>query len=327
MSSSDTPLVHVRTTAYKRPELLKRCLESLAAQTWTNWVCDVFDDDAEASGREIVAAVNDPRVTYHHNIPQRFASKNIDQCFTRSNTCDADFFCVVEDDNFLLPRFMEDNIRICRDEGVEIVFRNQLVELNSGTANARLSKAGILEGKFTGGLYQPQVFHLSLIADIGVSNGGLFWSRHAKSDLEVNCDCSSTLQEYMRTFAVQEPIFVALEPLAVWAENGEGTMRDLGAKAGYYRSELSLKRSVRILQRHIWDNAPSSDKKNFLHHAAFAYPVEMRARGLVKSHIQLDVGKTLSLREKARLVFRGAIIRTLGQPDNGLQEFIDRYST
>ncbi len=42
-------LVHIRTPTYKRPAALKRALQSMIAQTWENWVCDVYDDDPDAA--------------------------------------------------------------------------------------------------------------------------------------------------------------------------------------------------------------------------------------------------------------------------------------
>ncbi len=320
------PLVHVRTPTYNRPDALRRCLESLIAQTWQNWVCDVFND-GDPAAKDVIDALADPRIRFHQNAPRRMASKNIDACFSRDNPHDADFFFVLEDDNFVLPRFIEDNISVCNREGVEIVFRNQHIEFNSGTDAAFTGVGGILDGKFHERIYPADMFRLSLIAGIGVSNGGLFWSRDAASDLEVHMSCSSTLQEYLRTFAINEPIYVAMEPLAVWAENGVETTRDLGSSAGYFRRELSLKRSVGILQRAAWNLAKSDDRSRFLTHPAFGYSRQARARGLVKSHIGLRAGAALGWRETVNLAFRGGMIRLLGRPEPCVGRFIKMRGT
>ncbi|EBA11550.1 glycosyltransferase family 2 protein [Roseobacter sp. CCS2] len=317
------PLVHVRTPTYKRPDALLRCLKSLQSQTAANWVCDVYDDCADGSAGAVVAALNDPRIRFTHNQPQLFASSNIDQCFGRRNPHQADYFFVLEDDNSILPDFIAKNIAICEQHDVHIVFRNQLIEFDSGTDTARLSTRGILDDKLQGGLYDPDVFRLCLLADIGVSNGGLFWSKDAATDLEIHFACSATLQEYMRTFAICEPIYVAMEPLAVWAENGEGTTRDLGLDAGYYKRELSLKRSVGILQRKAWKLAKVEDRNRFLTHPSFRYSERQRATGLVKSHIQLRVGKSLDRVEVARLAFRGAMIRLMGKAEPAISAFLN----
>ncbi len=318
----DAPLVHIRTTTYKRPEALTRALQSLCDQTHDNWICDVYDDDPDGSARATVAALGDDRIRFNQNDPQRFASKNIDRCFTRNNPHSAQYFCVVEDDNSLLPGFLEANIRLCRAQNVEIVFRNQFMEFASGTPEARLSDWGILDRKFTERLYEPDHFRLALVADIGVSNGGLFWSRDAKSDLEIHEPCSATLQEYLRTFAIEDPIFVAMEPLAVWAENGADTKRDLGEQAAWFKRELSLKRSVGDLQRLAWARAPRAARQTFLNDEAFVYSKEKRAAGLVKSHLRLGALRDLPMREGLRLALRGALIRALGRPEPGVRPFL-----
>ncbi|MGB3316687.1 MAG: glycosyltransferase family A protein [Albidovulum sp.] len=316
------PLVQIRTPTYRRPEALERCLRSLQAQSWRNWVCDVFDDDPDGGGAAVVAALADGRIHYHHNRPQLFASKNIDACFSRQNPRGADYFCVVEDDNFILPDFIAANIALCQLEGVEVILRNQVIEYASGTGAARISTFGILDRKFVEGRYAPDRFRLALMADIGVSNGGLFWSARAASDFEVGFPISATLQEYIRTYALQDDIHVAMEPLAVWAENGSETTRDLGAKAGYYRRELNLKRSIVELQRRAWRRAPVTDRAEFLHSPVFAYSPQARANGLVKSLTRFSVEGALPLRARRRLLLRGGLIRIAGRMAPGRKRFI-----
>lgn len=320
------PLVHVRCPTYRRPDALRRALLGLQAQTVADWVCDVHDDDPDRSGADVVSELADPRIRYRPNRPQLRASRNIDRCFSRSNPHGARYFCVLEDDNQLLPRFLEDNIGICRREGVEIVLRNQLVEYASGTAEAQLGDRGLLDTKFVEGRYAPERFRLALMADMGVSNGGLFWTSEAVSDLEVHVDCSATLQEYLRTLAIREPIYVAMTPLAVWAENGTETTRDIGETAGWLKRELSLKRSVQILQRHIWSGAPRALRDRFIEDEAFRYAPGLRATGLVKSLTRFRVGTALPLRDVVRLALRGLMIRVAGRPEPGLAPFLDRLS-
>src|SRR6187551_1888518 len=215
MSQHQTNLVHFRTPTYKRPEQLRRALESMIAQTSPHWVCDVYDDDPSEAGRHVVAELGDERIRYTSNRPQLFASRNIDHCFSAHNPHGAEYFCVVEDDNFLLPGFVAENIALMQREGVEIVLRNQLVEHASGTAAASVGTIGVLDELFTDGLYAAEEFRLALLAGIGVSNGGLFWSVRARSPLEIQYGCTATLQEYLRTYSIVEPVYVAMEPLAV----------------------------------------------------------------------------------------------------------------
>jgi hypothetical protein len=322
MSERNAGLVHVRTPTYRRPEALKRALGSMIAQSWQNWVCDVYDDDPDQSGRQACAALGDSRIRYNHNSPQKFASRNIDGCFSAQNPHNADYFCVVEDDNWILPEFFAENIGICRSQGLEIVLRNQLIEHASGTPNARLSEGGVLDHLFTEGLYSPDDFKLSLMIGIGVSNGGLFWSRDAKSQLEIQYSCTATLQEYMRTFSICEPIYVAMKPLAVWAENAEQTTRNAELKASYTRRELDLKRAIQALQNIAWKHASEERRELFVTDPIFAVPPLDRAKCLAKALIFHGAATDLPLKDALRIRARGVAIRLLGRVTPDFDSFV-----
>lgn len=306
------PLIHVRTPTYRRPEALARALRSVIAQGWQNWIVDVYDDDPKQAGRQVCSDVADPRIRYHANSPQRFASKNIDMCFSAQNPHAADYFCVLEDDNYLLPGFFAENVELCHRHGVEVVLRNQLVEHQSATFAAHLSKAGVLDELFVEGAYDPDAFRLSLLVGIGVSNGGLFWSKHARSRFEVGFSCTATIQEYMRTFSVDEPIYVAMSPLAVWAENGEQTTRNAELRASYLRRELDLKRHIQALQRLAWRHSSPSTRRTFLSGSRLAVPRARRAKSLAKALIAYRPNEAGWL-PTLQMALRGAGIRVLGR--------------
>lgn len=322
MSELHADLVHIRTPTYKRPVALRRALQSLIDQSWPHWVCDVYDDDPDAGGRAVCAELGDARIRYTHNVPQLFASKNIDHCFTAENPHGADYFCVVEDDNFLLPGFIEENIALCRKEGVAIVLRNQLIEHASGTPQAHLSRNGVLDGLYREGRYEGSEVRMSMLAGIGVSNGGLFWSRRARSALEIQYPCTATLQEYLRTYSIQEPVYVAMTSLAVWAENAEQTTRNAELKAGYLRRELDLKRSVQALRRRVWAEATPAERRAFLTSARFAAPVDERARNVAKALISQPLAGHVPPGDAWRLRLRGVLIRLLGRVTPDFRRFV-----
>lgn len=322
MSDFQPGLVHIRTPTYKRPDALRRALYSMIDQSWPHWVCDVYDDDPDQAARSVVTAIGDARIRYTANTPQRFASKNIDQCFTAENPHGAEFFCVVEDDNFILPDFFAANMALMAEEKVEIVLRNQVFEYASGTAEARLSTVGVLDELFTEGRYAAGDFRMSLLAGIGVSNGGLFWSVRARSPLEIQYPCTATLQEYLRTYSVVEPIYVAMHPLAVWAENAEQTTRNAELKAGYLRRELDLKRAVQALRRRVWKEASAEQRASFLTDQRFATPLGTRAMHVGKALIDQRLSGHVSVKEAWTLRMRGWMIRLLGRVTPDFKRFV-----
>jgi hypothetical protein len=305
--------VHIRTPTYRRPAALARALGSMRDQTWPHWVCDVYDDDPDQAGRAVVEQFGDARIRYTANAPQLFASRNIDQCFAADNPHGAEFFCVVEDDNFLLPDFCAANIGLARAHKVEIVLRNQFIEQASGTPQARLSAEGVLDGLFTEGLYDAADFRLSMLAGIGVSNGGLFWSVRARSPLEIGYACTATLQEYLRTYSIAEPVYVAMQGLAVWAENGEQTTRNSELSAGYLRREFDLKRAVQALRQHVWNAASPAQRAGFMADARFTTPAAVRAAHVGKALVCSRLGAHVPPAEALRLRALGLAIRLCGR--------------
>jgi hypothetical protein len=322
-------LVAVRTPTYRRPGDLERALRSLLAQTWPRWTCEVRDDDPDAGGRAVVEALGDPRIRFRHNRPQLFAARNIDGCFSAENPEDADYFCVLEDDNFLLPRYMEDNIRVLRETGLSLLLRNQLVEHGSGTPAARVGTEGILDGLFTERAYAPDEMRLALLMGIGMSNGGIFWRRDSTSRLEIApFQSTATLQEYMRTFSVGEPVHVAMEPLAVWAQNAVATTRNAGLRASWLRRELDLKRRVQALQRAAWAAAPRELREGFLSDPRWAASPERRLRGMAKALIRppraprAGRGIAVGPRERIELAARGLLLRGAGRLTPDFDAFV-----
>ena len=322
MSSYQTDRVHFRTPTYKRPDALRRALRSMIAQTATDWVCDVYDDDPAEAGRDVVAGLGDPRIHYTPNKPQLFASRNIDHCFSAENTRGAEFFCVVEDDNSIEPSFCAENIALARRHDVEIVLRNQVIEYGSGTAAARIGTTGVLDDLFIEGLYAAEEFRLALLAGIGVSNGGLFWSVRARSPLEIQYACTATLQEYLRTYSIVDPVYVAMQPLAVWAENAEQTTRNAELAAGYLRRELDLKRAVQALRQKVWRETRQEQRQAFLTSPRFAAPASVRATHVAKELIAQGLGGHVSPFAAIRLRMRGLMIRALGRLTPDFDRFV-----
>jgi hypothetical protein len=234
----------------------------------------------------------------------------------------ADYFCVLEDDNFLLPDFFAENIRLCREHSVDVVLRNQFIEHQSGTPSAHLSKTGVLDALFTEGCYDPATFRMSLLIGIGVSNGGLFWSKHARTKLEIGFNCTATMQEYMRTFSISEPIYVAMTSLAVWAENAEQTTRNAELRTSYLRRELDLKRQIQTLQRIVWKNTPLAARRGFFADRRFVPSAAARARSLAKALLAYrphDLGPKVTF----EMALRGVAIRSLGRLSPQFGPFVE----
>ncbi len=60
-------LVSICIPAYKQPQLLKKAIESVLMQTYTNYEIIVTDDTPDNSIKELVEQFNEPKIKYHKN--------------------------------------------------------------------------------------------------------------------------------------------------------------------------------------------------------------------------------------------------------------------
>lgn len=317
--------VHVRTPTYRRPALLERCLRSLQAQTATDWICDVFDDDPNQSGRAVCERLDDARIRYAPNRPQRFASRNIDCCFSDRNPHGAEFFFVLEDDNYVFDTFIAENVALARRENVEVVLRNQVVDYDLTGAGRDISEFGILEGTYREGRQPAETIRLGALAGIGVSNGALFWSVRSRSTLEIATPCNASLQEYLRTLTIADDVYVALTPLAAWAANGEQTTRNLGDRATYLKREFDLKRAIQRIRRRIWRTTGAGGRRDLIEGRALAVPADVVADNLAKALIFAPSHGAAGASRRLRAVLRGFAIALAGRVDAETAAFIDGH--
>lgn len=279
------PVILVRTPTYRRPQLLTRALRCLQSQTHQDWVCEVRDDCPQGSARAVVEALGDRRVHYVQNVPQKFMVKNLDDCYLKDNPFKADHFFMLEDDNQVRPEFMSTGIEICSQMGVSICQMNQVVEHNTDVEVPFVGDVGIFDDIFDEKVYTSGEFRLAMFGAIGISNGAVFWSKSILNEMAVRVPTIPTLEEYLRTALVSEPVYVSREKLAVWAENEQSTNRNLGLDKSWLRRELDLKASVAALQRAVWNMTPPTLRESFLRGEVLRIPVERRRSALDKAGI------------------------------------------
>lgn len=89
---------------YNRAELLKRCLDSVEAQTYTNWEAIVVDNYSEDNTEEVVKSFNDPRIVYikNHNYGVIAVSRN-----KALDVAKGDWVAFLDSDDYWLPNKLE----------------------------------------------------------------------------------------------------------------------------------------------------------------------------------------------------------------------------
>jgi glycosyltransferase involved in cell wall biosynthesis len=315
-------ITEVRIPTYQRPELLRRALSSLLAQTTPHWRARVLDDSQDQHCRDVCLSFDDPRITHTFNDPRRFAVGNIDQSFAKS--ADADFFCVVEDDNYLLPDFIASNTAAIAETGAPIVLRNQFKAPIDAAPEALAADAPtVLADRFEHRVYSPREFRVSVLFSIGVSNGGLFWSKAAHTDFEVRApSCGPVLQEYLRTLLVRDAVAVQLTPLAVWSADEAGTSRYAGADTGFWRRELAIKKALHHARRMAFHELRREGRSYEVFSSIYRTPMHEREEALARAGLPWRARSQLGITKSAELRARGLAIDLLGQAPEGFEALL-----
>jgi glycosyltransferase involved in cell wall biosynthesis len=239
MAKISQPVVEVRIPTYKRPQMLGECLDSLLAQTWTDWRAIVFDDSSSREAKPVVEMRGDSRIHYRAN-PVRFgAAANLNQCFrTASLLPGSTFAFCLEDDNWLYPHAIAANIKIISESGCSIMMRNQDI-INRNKAELSPSGETTLGNWFSRtGPVSPLELYARTVFFTGISNGALFWRTDANSNLQDRHEViDSSLQEYIRCWQISDPVYVALEPAAAYSNPSNITNR-------YYTKDKSFSRAL-----------------------------------------------------------------------------------
>lgn len=91
---------------YSAPELLIETIESVLAQSRSNWLLDIYDDnpDAPLDPDFIGAYLEDPRVSYHLNTSNLGISENWNQCISNART---ELVTILHSDDCLLPQYIQ----------------------------------------------------------------------------------------------------------------------------------------------------------------------------------------------------------------------------
>lgn len=102
MMPADNPLVTVYMPTYNRASLLSRAIESVLAQTYSNFELIIVDDGSTDNTHELLAAYakQDSRVTYYIN------EHNQGACVSRNRAikkAQGEFVTALDDDDYFLP--------------------------------------------------------------------------------------------------------------------------------------------------------------------------------------------------------------------------------
>lgn len=209
-------LVECRVPTCRRPELLRRALRSLQAQTHANWRAVVLDDSPEREGRAVVAALADPRVEYRPNPHPLLATGNLDQAFQTAPLAGGQYAFVLEDDNAIEAGFMQTGLRRLARGDLFIVSFNQRSVRFDGHGSA-IPIGDLRPPTVAEQIWTRDRLWLNAFLTVSLPNGGYFWRLGRGVDLTVGTGVREPqLQECIRQTCVAA-IALVPEPYSIWS--------------------------------------------------------------------------------------------------------------
>jgi Glycosyltransferases involved in cell wall biogenesis len=116
---SATPKVSVITPAYKAARYIGQAIESVQAQTLTDWEMIIVDDASPDETTQVVQRyLDDPRIQLLQN------EQNMGAGYTRNRALDAaqgEWIAVLDADDWIAPERLEKLVRFAEAQGVEMV--------------------------------------------------------------------------------------------------------------------------------------------------------------------------------------------------------------
>jgi glycosyltransferase involved in cell wall biosynthesis len=307
-----TRFVEVRVPTFNRPRLLRRALESLLAQTWSDWRAIVLDDGNGKPTRAVLDDLRDRRLVHRPN-PERLGNaRNISQAFSNVPYVDVTHFAVLEDDNSWNREFLARNVAIMDAHDVRIVQGNQWIEEPAAReAPGRISPATTLGDCHAEGRWCAEQFKVPLLWRLAISNSALFWRSDSRSDLRADDVPDAVLQEWVRAFRIRDDVYFLSEPLGVWRANGPDSQRAITAGPygrgfnGFLRREKAIQAIRRAVHRSI---AMDNDGPQVLSDR-FATPLETREEGARRALVGWPAPSRLAWRRRIELFAKASALR------------------
>jgi glycosyltransferase involved in cell wall biosynthesis len=174
---TDPPVVSIIIPTYQRPKMLMKAVESAIMQTYGNIKICIFDN---ASGDETEALVRllirkDDRIHYYKNETNIGAFDNFSKGF---ESVDTKYFCLLSDDDILLPNFIQNSINVFGENpDIGFVASRVLVVNEFGDMIGR--RINILKAK----LYHPPEGMLEIIHKGAPTWTGICFNKSAADDV------------------------------------------------------------------------------------------------------------------------------------------------
>ena len=314
-----SPIVEVRIPTYNRPNFLRRALHALVSQTYENWRAVVLDDGDAARTQHVVSAIGDGRISHSPNRERLGGPRNIVRAFSRQPMVGGEFFYVLEDDNLIMPTFIEENLGWLSAHDVGLVVNNQWVEVPSKDAQAVSPAHDVWTtiDCFTEGVWSADDFKIALLWRNPISNGAIFWRLNCRSDFTLDDKHHPGIHEELRAYRLEDPIYFNETPNAYWYPSVPMPVSIASSLSGM-SVYLKRERAVQIMRRHILSRLRRRGESEKLLSKRYKTPLPIREEGVLKAYGQWPGPSGLTFPRRVELLAKALLLRSI-VPDVPLQ--------
>lgn len=131
-------IISVIIPTYNRAAFLPKAIESVLAQTYTDWELIVVDDGSTDNTREVVSKYSDKRITYiYQENSERSAARNNGIAHAKGN-----YICFLDSDNYMLPNRLEKIVECIASENKTACYYTDIEYINerSGSKMLKIGK-------------------------------------------------------------------------------------------------------------------------------------------------------------------------------------------
>ncbi|MBO4602727.1 MAG: glycosyltransferase [Salinivirgaceae bacterium] len=131
-------IISVIIPTYNRAAFLPKAIESVLAQTYTDWELIVVDDGSTDNTREVVSKYSDKRITYiYQENSERSAARNNGIAHAKGN-----YICFLDSDNYMLPNRLEKIVECIASENKTACYYTDIEYVNEqrGSKTLKMGK-------------------------------------------------------------------------------------------------------------------------------------------------------------------------------------------
>jgi len=227
-------MIAIFVVTYRRPHLLRRALESVRAQTRSDWQVRVVNDDPEDDRvARLIAELNDARIVLFQPVRKRGAAGSFNEAF-RAQDCD--FATLLEDDNWWEPGFLETMITTLEaNPSIDVACMNERIWKEQPDGSWTDTGQVIWSAK------EDEPYSTTIAIACGsakLCNSSLLFRRKGKPAWTTPDDIPVDVTEHFRERVLPQPFLLVAKPLVNYAETLATNRDTSGSRWGQYQCLL-----------------------------------------------------------------------------------------